>query len=300
MATQARNPHPVSVLESVAPRVAQDPDPSPAGRSLLSSLGLGSFGKATGALGAPVAGLIVLAAIGAASTGVGAGLGSLPGKPPLRGSSGLPAAAQSGQSDAAGRLLRASGAGLGHGGGLRGPAALASLAGSLASHAVAGAGVSPRGASAPNRQPTRAGGGSSIPTSSSGAAPVNSTGPRSNSTLQPPSDTQSLGGQPQGSSQPQNQGQQQGQAQPEGQPAPRSQRSPSDTGSPTTSTTSSGSSGSSESSSPSSTSSSQPTTTSSSSPQTTGTSTSSPQRKSTAPTGGAGTTPTTTTTPTQS
>ena len=56
MATQARNPHPVPILESAAPRV--NPSTSPAGsrESRLAALGLGAIGKATGALGAPVDG----------------------------------------------------------------------------------------------------------------------------------------------------------------------------------------------------------------------------------------------------
>src|SRR5947209_7266482 len=80
MATQARRVHPVSILESVAPRVARDSAPSALARPRL-----GSVAKATGALGAPVAGLIALVAIGAAGAGVGAGLGSLPGAPGLSG-----------------------------------------------------------------------------------------------------------------------------------------------------------------------------------------------------------------------
>src|SRR5947209_421210 len=78
MATQARRVHPVSILESVAPRVARDSAPSALARPRL-----GSVAKATGALGAPVAGLIALVAIGAAGARVGAGLGSLPAAPVL-------------------------------------------------------------------------------------------------------------------------------------------------------------------------------------------------------------------------
>ena len=90
MATHARNRHPVPILESVAPRVAPSADPVagdsrlPASRlsaSRLSAIGLGSIGKATGALSAPVVGLVALIAVGAGGAGVGAGLGSLPGKP---------------------------------------------------------------------------------------------------------------------------------------------------------------------------------------------------------------------------
>src|SRR5205807_1697657 len=76
MATQARNPHPVSILESVAPRVTSSAERPASGSSGRSAIGLSSIAKATGALSAPVMGLIALAAIGAAGAGVGAGLRS--------------------------------------------------------------------------------------------------------------------------------------------------------------------------------------------------------------------------------
>ncbi len=202
MATQASNPYRVSILESVAPRLAPDPDPS-----MPSASRFGSVWKATGALGAPVAGLIALAAIGAAGAGVGAGLGSLPGKPGLSGAAGQ-------------RPLRASNA-IGSPGALSAPApgitegragippsALGSLAAPLTRRALAGVGITSGRPAVTDHGSTR--GGTRSLGSTHGSTTVRATQPssqapwhRTSQSPSGPSDPTTSSGQPgSGASQP--------------------------------------------------------------------------------------------------
>ena len=321
MATQATNPQPLSILEAVAPRVPQSAKHASANDSGLPSLGLGSIGKATGALGAPVAGLVAVVAIGAASAGVGAGLGSLPGTHGLAGAGGHPPVPAIGEARPPGAPLETQHGALAGRNPLRMPAAVALLAGPLTDRALAGVGVGPRHGDATTPGAVLHSGGVSIqPGSTRGVRrqPVSSVGPggtvvvrsgtrpTQNGHYQSPSGSGGGSSQPSGGSQipSDNPGQsghgltgsvQGGSSQSLSSSSGWGQSSSSQTGSggsssqPTTSSGGSGSAGSSGGSST--TSSSQPATTSGNSPQTT---TATPNQPAPATHGGESTTSTTT------